>query len=551
MFALLGFCGPRIPRAQFDKYSRDTSYVVSTGADYCVAFSTRYVKLKQLGDNSVSLKAAISGITSFPDIEIEIANGSVQLSRDAFGRMSLYRLDGNDGIWFCTHLRPLLEIVPSAPLSPRAFHTYQSFSFVSAPLSPIDNIRAVTAGTAAAWQLCAPTVNSEEQAITMLRNELHMAAGAQLSDLSSERVAVFLSGGLDSALTAALLKRAGADVTAYSLDFGPYGLSELPYAQEVGHHLRIPVKPVRALPKDIRRAFLPTVNALDTVYGDGVTIPLWLLNEAASRDGFRVAFNGEGGDQLFGGWTNKPLIASSVYGEQESLCNTYLRTFHRLHGFEQVALQPGIRQRLETSETRKYIEHALDQSTDDQSLIHILRRANLMLKGAQNIQPRASNIAIDHQLQLRSFFCDRRLADWTFTVTPELMLRGSCEKYILKRAIEGWLPESIVYREKRGMGVPLTEWCLGPMWGHIGRYLNSKRLAATGYWHPDLPNKLVMGELGGLLIGRRIGEILWLMLMWEAWLDCNSNSIGRHTRYNSFWPPVPLLKLLRKERAHV
>jgi asparagine synthase (glutamine-hydrolysing) len=70
------------------------------------------------------------------------------------------------------------------------------------------------------------------------------------------------------------------------------------------------------------------------------------------------------------------------------------------------------------------------------------------------IHPRATNLAFAHGLKVRSPFCDLPLAEWTFQLSGELCLRGACEKYILKRAVEAWLPPEIVWREKRGMGFP-------------------------------------------------------------------------------------------------
>ena len=82
-----------------------------------------------------------------------------------------------------------------------------------------------------------------------------------------------------------------------------------------------------------------------------------------------------------------------------------------------------------------------------QSLLHRLRRATLMLKGAQNIHPRATNLGFANGLWVRSPFGDLAMAEWTFQLSGELCLQGNCEKYILKRAVENWLPSEIVLRQ--------------------------------------------------------------------------------------------------------
>jgi Asparagine synthase (glutamine-hydrolyzing) len=149
-----------------------------------------------------------------------------------------------------------------------------------------------------------------------LQNLLKDAVERQISDLnSSETVGVFLSGGLDSSVVAALLVKAGVKVRAYTLDFGEAGIPEYPWAEQVAYSLKIPLVKVDARPHRIKQVLHSAVKALDLPFGDGVTVPLYLLNEAASQE-TDLVFNGEGGDQLFAGWTNKPLIAAGIYQAQ-------------------------------------------------------------------------------------------------------------------------------------------------------------------------------------------------------------------------------------------
>jgi asparagine synthase (glutamine-hydrolysing) len=160
-----------------------------------------------------------------------------------------------------------------------------------------------------------------------------------------------------------------------------------------------------------------------------------------------------------------------------------------------------------------------------------------MLKGAQNIHPRATNLALAQGLKVRSLFCDPDLAQWSFGLAGSLCLRGTCEKYILKRAAEPWLPAEIVWRPKRGMGVPLTIWCLNEWWRDLGQWLNPGVLAAQGNWQSDLALLTALGDLSGTIQGRRIGEILWLLVMWQQW---RSQVLGESLEklwQHPFWLP--------------
>jgi hypothetical protein len=120
-------------------------------------------------------------------------------------------------------------------------------------------------------------------AIDKLQTCLITAVESQITDLQDETVGVFLSGGLDSAIVAALLVRAGVKVRAYTLDFGAVGIPESPYAEQVAEYLKIPLVKVDATPKQINKALIPTIKALDLPFGDGVTVPLYLLNGISAR----------------------------------------------------------------------------------------------------------------------------------------------------------------------------------------------------------------------------------------------------------------------------
>ncbi len=485
------------------------------------------------------------------------------LGREPFGKTPLYWLERESTIWFGSHLRLLLPLIPQPEIDRSGLYGYSCFSTVPTPLSPVGTIQSIPAGTELSWargqiapvtitkfqwQQAAAQITDETVAVTQLQALLQSAVERQIQDLADRPVGVLLSGGLDSSIAAALLVQNGVKVRAYTLDFGEAGSSELPYAEQVATHLQIPLIKVPVNPKLVRQYLPSTSRALDAPYGDGVTVPLYLLNQAASQD-VSVIFNGEGGDQLFGGWTNKPLIAASIYGGSPDLTEPYLQTFHRLYGYEDRSFQPQLIAQLQSLNPADWISDGLDP-TYTSELLHRLRRASLMLKGAQNIHPRATNLASWHGLKVRSIFCDLPLATWTFGVSGTLHLQGACEKYILKRAVANMLPSEIVWRTKRGMGVPITGWLFQELWADLGTWLNPQMLEQAGCWQSDLASRLVCGKFGGSIQGRRIGEILWLIVMWEQWriqvLNVQPTGWSWH---HPFWMPPTLWRLIRAVEA--
>ncbi len=493
------------------------------------------------------------------DCWVRLKDAGLILGREPFGCTPLYWTDIDSTIWFASHLQLLLPLISQPQIDVAGFYGYGCFSYVPTPLTPVTGIQAVPAGVELYWavgtlqpvtirrnhwQQAPEQITDEGVAVTQLQDLLQAAIERQIRDLPDEPVGVFLSGGLDSSIAAALLVQNGIKVRAYTLDFGEAGFSEQPYAEQVANHLQIPLLKIPVNPKLVRKALTSTAHALDLPYGDGVTVPLYLLNQAASQD-VSVVFNGEGGDQLFAGWTNKPLIAASIYGESRDLIHPYLQTFHRLYDYTHQAFQADILSQIQSLDPADWIRDALDPAFAPE-LLHRLRRASLMLKGAQNIQPRATNLASWHGLKVRSIFCDLPLAKWTFGVSGSLQLQGACEKYILKRAVEHLLPAEIVWRTKRGMGVPLTAWLYQELWSDLGRWLNPQVLKQSGLWQPDLAARLVSGKFGGSVQGRRIGEILWLIIMWEQWrLQVLGEQSSSSSWNHPFLLPQPLWRLIK------
>jgi asparagine synthase (glutamine-hydrolysing) len=535
---------------------------IKSNLSACVSWSIYThspIKIDDLLSPTIRLSA--SGISQDAWIRISDRGSRLTLGREQFGKFPLYWLWQGKVVYFASHLSLLSPLLDRQEIDLAGLYSYTCFSYIATPHTPLTNISAITAGTELSfscdqtnhsisppvtnqvhqWQQLEPEIDNEKHAIEQLQTLLINAVNSQIQDLNQEPVGVLLSGGLDSSIVAALLVKAGLKVRGYTLDFGQYGIPEYPYAQQVAHHLHIPLVTVDAGPQRIKTALIPTIRALDLPFGDGVTVPLYLLCQAASQE-VKTIFNGEGGDQLFAGWTNKPLIAATIYQTDAEFTRQYLHTFHRLWGYEQQIFQPEIYRQITSFHPTDWIQPAIDPQYT-RSMLHRLRRATLMLKGAQNIHPRATNLALAQGLQVRSLFADLPLAEFTFQLSGALTLKAACEKYILKKTVVDWLPPEIVWRTKRGMGVPLTSWCQHPFWHDLGNWLNPAQLAQGGLWQTDLATRIISSKLGGNIQGRRIGEILWLMIVWELW---QREFLGEREVKLNFNHPFWLPKILGK-----
>lgn len=463
-------------------------------------------------------------------------DGALTLACDPFGLHGVSCARLGDTLWAASDPR-LLRHLPgvSREISPAAQHGYLCFSHVPTPLTMTAGVSSLPAGHkltvsaqgivedggGAAWRERELSPLPKDALAGELRRLLRAAVARRLG--AERDVAVFLSGGLDSSLVAALLAEAGARVHLFTLDFGPPFDAELACARLVAAHLGRPLRVVPARPAQIKGALAPAAAALHQPFGDGVVVPLYLLGQAARAEGLATVFNGEGGDQLFGGWANKPMIAAELYGQKDFRREAaYLATFHRFWGLTQQLYTAGAQAAVAGEDVGAWVRPALE-ADGLPSLLHRLRAANLRLKGAQNIAPRAVQLGAAHGLRVHMPFFDRGLAEWTFGLPPEWFLRGACEKHGLKRAAEPFLPAEIVWREKRGMGVPTTEWCLGPLRREVAGRLSPGRLKRDGWFDSEAVARLRRGEdHPGEFRRRRVGEKLWTLLMFHVWRETHS-----------------------------
>lgn len=457
------------------------------------------------------------------------------LLRDPFGVRSLYTVEAGGTLYFASELKQLLA-VPDVPvaLDYAAIHKYLTFSFVPGTDVPIRGVKRLLPGhvavlehgrleTRAYFTLqenVDPALGERTVAVRRVRT---LCAEAVSKRLNGEReVALFLSGGIDSSGVAAWLKEAGVGVHAFSLDFGDRS-AEREEAREVAGALGLRHDFVPARGEDLEALFWDLVWKLDIPFGDAVTGPQYLLGRAARGAGHAAVFNGEGGDQLFGGWTSKPMVAAAVYGdffgEGESLEETYLRSYHRFYLLEEALYTPALQAQVGgPGQRRAHLAPYLGEGPAE-SFLNRVRLADLSLKGSQSILPRAERMANAWALDARVPLFDRALASFAFSLPPQLKLHGATEKYVLKLALQKKLPEGIVWRRKYGMGVPVTDWVMGPLAALVERVLGKDALEARGLFRHDYVAALREGrDRPGEARRRRIGEKLWALLMLEAWL---------------------------------
>ncbi|MFD7221054.1 asparagine synthetase B family protein [Streptomyces sp. NPDC059892] len=358
-----------------------------------------------------------------------------------------------------------------------------------------------------------------------LRALLEEATARRLPE--AEAVGVLLSGGVDSSLVTALAAKLHAHpVHTYSISFGDELPHELGYSGLVAQHCHTRHRVLTVSGEAVAARLAEAAALLDSPVGDPLTVPNLMLAEAVAGDGPRVVLNGEGGDPVFGGPKNLPMLVYEMHrgevagGDAEDARETaYLRSYRKCFTDLPELLTADALDALATAPAPErfvapYLSPAPRDGRMDQ-LLNQLLHCNLRTKGAHHILTKVERLTASQGIQGRAPLFDRRVVDHAFATPPRWKLNGAVEKWVLKEAVRDLLPDTVVDRPKSGMRVPVQQWLGGPLRELAGDLLLGREARARGLFRPDTVRAWMRGE--GTLLPRQGGK-LWLVLTLELWL---------------------------------
>lgn len=231
------------------------------------------------------------------------------------------------------------------------------------------------------------------------------------------------------------------------------------------------------------------------------------------------AFNGEGGDPVFGGPKNLPMLVAHWYGGVDhgpgSRERTYLSSFRRAYDEIDRLLTDDVRQQIDIERDLLSPLTPILHGDRPTTLLGKLQVANVRLKGAQLILPKVERMTAAAKLAMASPLFDARLVELAFAMPGRMKLRDGVEKWILKAAWGDALPASVVQRPKSGMRVPVHDWFKTEMRPLARELLSERRLARGGIWNPKRVAQILDYDVDQP--GGRFGLKLWMLLAFETW----------------------------------
>lgn len=474
------------------------------------------------------------------------------LARDRLGVKPLYHAavgPGGTGLAFASEAKALLGSGLVLPrLDEDALDVHLALRYVPAPRTLFVGIEKVPPGHTATWEAGRLTVRpywrlepredldpTEAEAAEELRGRLDAAVRGQM--MSDVPLGVFLSGGVDSSVVAALAARARTEpVSTFNIDFVEAGYSEAHFARSAAEAVGTRHHETRL----DRAAYLGWLDDLvwhlDEPLADAAATPLRFVAAHARANRHVVLLSGEGADEILGGYSyGRFPLYRRLAGALRALPTRMLLRLGYL-GRDELRRLVVVREIAEVhSQTLPFVEEErrrLRPRGDSGAAARLLGAVDAALPPGvsglgrilamdtatwlpEDLLLKADKMTMAVGVELRVPFLDHTIVEWAFRLPPRLKHAGGVGKRILKRAARGVVPDSILDRPKQGFPVPVSRWFREiPEWGD--------EVASPG--HPLVASgRIRRGAVGALVdLHRRggvdLGNGLLTLLMLGRWM---------------------------------
>lgn len=366
-------------------------------------------------------------------------------------------------------------------------------------------------------------------------------------------VGVLLSGGMDSSAVAAqAVKCSPATVQSFTVAFEDASFDESVYARRVARYLGTDHAEITLTARRVLDLVPRLADWLDEPLGDSSFLPSFFLSEFARRR-VKVALGGDGGDELFAGYSTLQAHQLSKYYQglipkwlHEHLAGRMLNCLPV--SFNNLSLDFKVRRFLQGQAFPPLIRHHrwLGSFTPQQIHRH-LRPAGmtggnepdnliadhgrqsgarevlnqvlycdmkLYLEG--DILPKVDRASMANSLEVRVPFLNARLLEFAGRLPLRFKLRGFTRKYLLRLAFKDLLPAAIIHRRKKGFNMPVAKWLTGPLKPLAADLFSEARLNRAGLFNPQYVQTLLAEHLSRRRDHRKL---LWTLLVFELWRE--------------------------------
>jgi asparagine synthase (glutamine-hydrolysing) len=490
------------------------------------------------------------------------------LARDNFGVKPLYYTLCNDRFFFSSELKALVPLIGNINnLNYDSLQSYLTFLYCPGTGTPIESINKILPGHAmivhegkikSSWKwYCQPVFKKKikkmnrEEAIRGVRNYLRNAVARQM--IADVPVGAFLSGGLDSSAIVSFARQQNKDIKCFTIEVQgekEKGVTDdLNYARSIAKYLNVSLNVVQINSNKMANDIELMVKTLDEPIADPAALNVFYISQLAREKGIKVLLSGAGGDDLFTGyrrhyawmtehwWTWLPFKlrkilsnASSKLNQNNILSRRMSKLFSGAHLEGDERLVNYFRWTKRDDLERLYsleFRSAIKNSNPASEMLKLLKdlpvntgKLDKMLTLEQQFFLPDHNLIYTDRMsmavgvEVRVPFLDKELVEFAYNIPDQFKQKGSEGKWILKKALEGYLPQDVIYRPKTGFGAPVRRWMRNELRELLGDTLSFDRLKSRGLFDPTAVWKLIIDNDKGKIDA---SYTLFSLLCIEIW----------------------------------
>jgi asparagine synthase (glutamine-hydrolysing) len=500
---------------------------------------------------------------------------TLTLVRDRLGIKPIYWAKSDEVFLFGSELKALRAHPKFRPQIDRAaVGAFMRHNYIPAPSTIFKNVfklepgsiltlpwhgeptitRFWNARTVALAGMANPLRRTDAEATDELEALLKDAIGRRM--IADVPLGAFLSGGIDSSLVVALMQSQSIKkVRTFTIGFGEAGFDEAPHAAAVAHHLGTQHTELRVTAQQALDVIPNLPEWFDEPFADSSQIPTYLVS-AMTRQHVTVALSGDGGDELFAGysryhlarrfWRKLSLLPSPVRRvtaaglmalspEQWSSALAFLPArkpnqigdkIHKLasvlgtHGAD--ALYRRLVTHWEPSQVAPGIGEAkgilwdASIAAEFPDLLDRMQFLDLVTYLPDDILTKVDRASMAVALEARVPLLDHRVVEHAWRLPQKMKIRKGNSKWLLREVLHRYVPRHIMERPKMGFGVPLGEWLRGPLRDWAENLLSEQRLREAGLLDAAMVRRYWQEHLSG---HRNWQYLIWDVLMLEAWRE--------------------------------
>lgn len=485
------------------------------------------------------------------------------LGRDRLGKKPLYWGIFNKTLIFGSELKALLQHpLCQKELDISSLNKYLIYEYVPTPWSIFKNIYKLEPGHCLIyngknltkklfWDIKFNINNqlTKDDFIEKLDTEIERAVKVRL--VSDVPLGIFLSGGIDSTTIAYYAQKNSLQkIKTFSIGFEDKSFDESVYARLAAHFLGTEHYEQILTPEQSLELIPKLAELLDEPLADASIIPTYLLSKF-TKERVTVALGGDGGDELFCGYD--PFVAHQFARLYEKIPAFLRKKILKISqylpvSFNNISLDFKIKKFIEGFDNNKIYQNQiwlgsfnkkerqslfkeevwslLNKENEFEEIDHYLSKLNdrnfyhqliyLYLKTylMDDILVKVDRASMFNSLEVRAPFLDYLLVDFINTIPINLKLKGIKTKYIFKKLMETKIPPQIVYRKKKGFGIPVAKWLVKELKPLCLDLLSPDKIEKQGIFNSQYIERLLEDHFQHKKDNHKL---IWTLLIFQQW----------------------------------